>query len=215
MLIRMNYKLLIFDFDGTLADTFPWFSENINKAAFLFRFKKVELHEYETLRGLTTHQIIDHLRISWWKIPLIVMYMRTLMTGDLRKISLFSQIDILLEEIKKKNIQIAIVSSNSKTNIETILGSRSALVNFYECGSSIFGKDKKLKRLLEKTKCDPLEVLCIGDETRDIEAARAMSLKCGAVTWGYANESALQNAKPDYIFASVQEILRIVDNKEF
>ena len=52
-------------------------------------------------------------------------------------------------------------------------------------------------------------VLCIGDETRDIEAARRVGLPCAASTWGYATESAMKAAQPDYILHSVDDILRL------
>jgi len=52
----------------------------------------------------------------------------------------------------------------------------------------------------------PQNVISIGDEVRDIEAARAVGIACGAVSWGYAAPAALQALAPDYMFAQMDEI---------
>ena len=57
----MAYKLVIFDLDGTLADTFPWFLSVLNGVADRYRFKRIEKHEVERLRGYSARQIIRHL----------------------------------------------------------------------------------------------------------------------------------------------------------
>ena len=207
----MKYKMVIFDFDGTLADSFPWFADNINKAAQMFRFRSVRKEEHDILRQLNPKEIMAHLGIKWWKVPFISMYMRKLMSIDLERIQLFENIDILLEQLKKKNLSLALVSSNSRENVEKVLGEKSSYFSYFECGSSIFGKPKKFGQLLKKTGLKSDEVLCIGDEIRDIEAARSHKLHAGSVTWGYAKTEALKQRRPHYIFSDVNEILAIVD----
>lgn len=44
------YKLVIFDFDGTLADSFPFFVSTINHLADMHSFKKIYLDEVESFR---------------------------------------------------------------------------------------------------------------------------------------------------------------------
>jgi phosphoglycolate phosphatase len=57
---------------------------------------------------------------------------------------------------------------------------------------------------------DPDKIICIGDETRDIEAARAVGLDCGAVGWGYAKPSILAQHGPTVSFNSMSEIISYV-----
>ena len=52
----------------------------------------------------------------------------------------------------------------------------------------------------------PLGTIAIGDEVRDIEAARAAGIACAAVTWGYAAASALVAMKPELVFESMNDI---------
>lgn len=212
MVTPMKYKLIIFDFDGTLADSFPWFADNINKAAKIFRFKTVHLSDHEKLRSLNSRQIMSFLDIKWWKVPLISMYMRKMMSADLERIHLFDKIGDLLLSLKEKKIQLAIVSSNSSENVKKVLGSYARLVDHFECGSSVFGKHKKFQHLLETTGLKASEVLSIGDEIRDIEAAKAISMHTGSVTWGYAKTHALKKFAPDYVFSEVSEILNALES---
>ena len=67
----MSYRLAIFDFDGTLADTFPWFMRVVNTVADRFRFKRIEEHEVEHLRGCSAREIVKHLEVPPWKLPFI------------------------------------------------------------------------------------------------------------------------------------------------
>ena len=48
--------------------------------------------------------------------------------------------------------------------------------------------------------------IAIGDEVRDIEAARAAGIACGAALWGYAAAGALVALKPDFAFSSIDKV---------
>ena len=52
----------------------------------------------------------------------------------------------------------------------------------------------------------PASAIAIGDEVRDIEAARAVGLACGAVTWGYAAREALIALEPDLLIERMEDI---------
>src|SRR3954451_18745649 len=67
----MPYSLVIFDLDGTLVDSFPWFRSTVNAVAARYRFRQVKEEDVEMLRHASTREILDHLKISWWKIPLV------------------------------------------------------------------------------------------------------------------------------------------------
>ena len=64
------YDLIIFDLDGTLVDTFPWFLRNLNQVAAKFRFRGVQDHEVEALRHFSARQLIAHLKVPAWKLPI-------------------------------------------------------------------------------------------------------------------------------------------------
>jgi phosphoglycolate phosphatase len=202
----MSYKLVVFDFDGTLADSAPWFMRALNQIADKHRFRKVDDDEVDMLRGRSNREIIQYLGVGFWQLPLIARDMRKLSAAAADSIPLFSGVPELLGDIAEIGVIVAIVSSNSETTIRKILGKSAAFVSHYVCGVSLFGKARELDRLRRRLDLVHANVLCIGDEVRDIEAAKKSGLAVGAVTWGYASEQALVAAKPTLFFHSVQSI---------
>src|SRR5215471_17121627 len=65
----MPYSLAIFDLDGTLVDSFPWFRRTINDVADRFGFRRVAGDELETIRAKSTREILAHLQLRLWKVP--------------------------------------------------------------------------------------------------------------------------------------------------
>ena len=74
------------------------------------------------------------------------------------------------------------------------------------CAASLFGKPAKFRRVIRRAGVEPSQVIAIGDEARDIEAARAVGVACGAVCWGYAAPAALRALGPDHVFERMDEI---------
>ncbi|MGF7176187.1 HAD hydrolase-like protein [Azospirillum doebereinerae] len=203
----MPYRLVIFDFDGTLADSFPWFIGVLNGVAERYGFHPVQPDELELLRGYDARRIMRHLRVPGWKLPFIANHMRRLMARDIGGIAPFDGVPDLLRALKDGGVAVAIVSSNSVDNIRRILGpENAALVAHYACGASVFGKPAKFRKVLKATGLAMDSVFAIGDELRDIEAARRVGIACGAVTWGYTRADALAAGGPDRLFHRVDEI---------
>ncbi len=74
----VTYQLVIFDFDGTLADSFPWFVQVFATLAKRYRFRRITEQEGAMLRGYSARQIIRYLDIPAWKLPLIARHARLL-----------------------------------------------------------------------------------------------------------------------------------------
>lgn len=207
---RRGYQLAIFDFDGTLADSFPWFIGVLNDVADRYGFNRVRPEEVEQLRGYDARQIMRHLRVPNWKLPFIANHMRRLMARDIDGIRLFDGVPDILRALNGRGVTVAIVSSNSVENIRRILGPEAAgQVAHYGCGASLFGKAAKFRKILQTTGVPAGRAIGIGDEVRDIDAARKLGMGCAAVTWGYARGDALAARRPDRLLTRVEEISRL------
>jgi phosphoglycolate phosphatase len=205
--MRMRYRLAIFDFDGTLADSFPWFATVFNDIADKFGFRRIPPAELDSLRGKSAREMIQHLGVSPWKLPFIANYARRRKARDLHTVKLFADAATTLQRLAAAGVTNAIVSSNSENNIRAMLGAETAaLVSHYECGASIFGKARRFKAVLRASRRDAAEAICIGDEIRDLDSARAAGIAFGAVTWGYTTGNALRALKPDHAFDTFGEI---------
>jgi phosphoglycolate phosphatase len=202
----MPYPLVIFDLDGTLADSLPWFRRHVNSIAERFSFRRVAEEDVELLRGLGSREILRHLEVPLWKLPGIARHMRRLKAEHLASIELFEGVDTMLRALADGGVRMALVSSDSEVNARRQLGEAAALFSWFDCGASLFGKPAKFRRILKRSALDAAQAIAIGDEVRDIEAARAAGIACGAVTWGYATPDTLRALGPDLVFERMQDI---------
>src|SRR5262245_27786101 len=85
----MPYSLVIFDLDGTLADSFPWFLRHVNGVANKFGFRRIAEDDIESMRRSGSDEILRHLDVPLLKLPLIARHMRRLKSAQLDDIQLF------------------------------------------------------------------------------------------------------------------------------
>jgi phosphoglycolate phosphatase len=172
-----------------------------------YGFPRQDAATIERLRGLSGRQLVRHLGVPAWKIPLIAAHVRKLKARDAQLITLFPGVERLLHRLAAAGVTLAVVSSNSHANVRTILGRElNGLITHFECGASIFGKQSRFERLGRRSGIPRAESLCVGDEIRDAEAARGAGFPFGAVTWGFTTREALLAQAPDELFSRVEEI---------
>ena len=202
------YALAIFDFDGTLADSWRLMGQAIIEAADRFGYRRPSPEEAQALRGLDNRAVMRALGVRMWQLPAIASHMRTVAAEQCDQVSLFAGVDALLTGLADRGIRVAIVSSNSETTIRQVLGPRLVdLVADYACGASLFGKARKFSRVVTNAGVDPHRAIGIGDEARDITAARQAGIASGAVTWGYATRELLVSCDPTHVFDTVDDVM--------
>jgi phosphoglycolate phosphatase len=129
------------------------------------------------------------------------------MAIDIANMRLFEGTSNLLERLANKKMALALVTTNSYENVIKVLGEKNAsLFNHYECGVDVFGKSHKFRKILIKTHFMANEAICIGDEIRDIEAAKLAEIDSGAVSWGYTTFETLKKYSPTELFTTIEEI---------
>ncbi len=202
----MTYDFAIFDFDGTLADTAASFMAACNAAARRYGFRELSVDEFQSLRTMGSREIIAQLGVPMWKLPQIAAFMRRAMATEAASIRLFPGAAELLARLKVAGVGIAIVSSNAEESIRGALGETAAMVDLFECGAALFGKAQHFKTAIRHSGFDASRILAIGDEARDIEAARKAGVAAGAVAWGYADPVFLKGLGPDRFFSQMDEI---------
>jgi phosphoglycolate phosphatase len=203
-------RLAIFDFDGTLADSFPFFLSVFNQLAVQHRFSTIDVDNACALRGYSVTQMMRHVGMPSWKLPLVARSFMDLMKENRHAISVFDGVTDMLRDLDASGITLAIVTSNSHANVAAILGAENmARIRHIEVGASIFGKASRIARVLGKSGSSCEQAIYIGDQAADREAARKAKVAFGAVAWGYASIESLAERRPEYIFHSVGDIRRL------
>lgn len=206
----MKAKILIFDFDGTIADTFASMVEISNHLSTEFNFKKIQAHEVEHFKHKSSREMLRILQVPTLKIPRIASRAKKELNKKMTTIEPMKGIKETLEKIKSLGYKMGILSSNSLENVNKFLHQHDLkLFDFVLTSSRFWGKNHGLKKLIAQHGYRPQDILYIGDETRDIEAARKSGIGIAAVTWGYNSSRALKSFQPDYVLHSPQELLQL------
>jgi phosphoglycolate phosphatase len=205
-----NIKMLIFDFDGTLADTFQHTMRITNILSDEFKFKKVHQHEIEYLKGKTIHEIIKHLNVPVMKIPRIVTKARREMHKQIDSIQPIEGLKEILPLFKQAGLRMGILTTNSQENVEKFLAMHDLKIfDFIVSTSRVWGKNHGINKLIKQENLSVDDILYVGDETRDIEAAQKAGVRVVAVTWGYNSHNVLEKFQPDFIAHTPAELLDI------
>ncbi len=144
-----RYRLAIFDFDGTLADSLDWFRTSFHDVIARFDLTPVTAEELEQMRGLSAREIMARLNVSMWQLPAIVSDMRKRKLAAASETSLFAGIPAMLSDLQRLGIKTAIVSSDSEASVRQVLGPTTAQITRFDCGAAVFGKHRKFRRVAE------------------------------------------------------------------
>jgi phosphoglycolate phosphatase len=199
----MGKQVIVFDFDGTIADTFPIFVEFARSEGFDF-----SPAETEGLRNLSMRDVITKLKLPTWKIPFLANKFHVYFQKASPKVPLFEGVADAIRKIYENGHVLAIVTSNSRSNVENLLD-RDGIRDCFEIIHSernLFGKARPLRKIMRRLQVEPEAAWYVGDEVRDVEAARGAGMRSVAVSWGFNSEVVLRAAHPDRIVASPQEL---------
>jgi len=205
---------LIFDFDGTLANTLDLildiYNDKITKEFSCKFFDKSQFPEFRKKRPST---FIREFGVHPMKLPFIIMRTRHIMIKSMNKVQPFEGIPDLLKELYHRKVKMGIVTSNTKKNVEIFLEEHKMrnYFSFVRSNNIFISKKIAFRKVIKKHQLKREEIIYIGDETRDIRSSRAANIRCVAVTWGHQDEVILEMEKPDKIIRRPSEILTLLN----
>ncbi len=205
---------VIFDFDGTIADSFDAVIAIAHKLT--GRKQLADIDHVKAMRD-NNHMGLKHavfsLDIPHWRLPWLVSRGRRIMSDNIHSIPVFEGIEEALAELAHEQFELFVVTSNSRKNVERFLSEKELISYFKKIygGAGLFGKGRLLKRVLKENSLSSNTAVYVGDEDRDVVMARQLKLPIVAVTWGYNSEELLLKHQPSAIVKDPKQLATTID----
>jgi phosphoglycolate phosphatase len=201
---------IIFDFDGTIADSFDYVSDFLAGQAGLAPLNK---EQKQRLRGLSVAGMVRKLGYHWWNAPELFFKGRWRMRHAIKHLHPFEGMPEVIAKLHAEGHELFILSTNSISNIHQFLHQHKLHTYFLEIygGVGMFGKAPALRRLLREQNIDVADAFYIGDELGDVQAAHSIGLHVIAVTWGFARRRTLEAADTIGLADDPVDIIRILE----
>jgi len=204
-------SIVIFDFDGTIADTLSIVIKIANKFADHYGYNKIPLSDLPKLREKKPSAVLRHLGISIFKLPLVVRKIRFEMNKEIVNLKTVADLRDTLLHIKENGRILGILTTNSRENVVEFLKKNDLeLFDFVYSGRAVFGKSRLLKKMMKEKKIPRKDLVYVGDEIRDVEAAKKARIRVIAVSWGYNTKAALLKSHPDHIVEKPEDLQDII-----
>lgn len=202
--------LLVFDFDGTLADTFDIFMAAYNEVAPRYKLNSVPDKDRPALQGQSVGVVIRTLKIPLWKLPFLIFDLKRIMRREQNAMKLFPGIKSMLRALHAQGIEMGILSFNRVSIISSVMD-RVGLIacfSFIKSERNIYGKHRYLRHL--RRLYPHMQIYYVGDQITDIESAQKAGVMSIAVSWGFNSAASMKDTKPDYFVQTPKELAAIL-----
>lgn len=207
------YKFIVFDFDGTIADSRSLFIELYNELALKHDYNLLNEDNLDVLRSISISERCKLLGVPIYRIPFLASTIIKKYKASVPQLQFNEGMKELLLSLGSNHIPCAVLSSNSKENIQKFFELNGIVNSDIFSSRSIFGKHHLINKFLKQKNLKPSDILYVGDELRDVIACRKSGVAVAWVSWGYDSEESLKNNKPDYHIDSPAQILSLVLHK--
>ena len=207
----MKYRLLVFDWDGTIIDSAATIVECMREAS---RELGLEVPERDRARHVIGLGLHDAMRIAVPDLPaqrypeFVACYRRHFLARE-DAMQLFDGMRELLADLSKKHL-LAIATGKSRRGLDRALDSSQLRPYFAasRCADETNPKPHPamLFEIMEELQTDAKSALMVGDTSHDLEMARAAGVDALAVTYGAHPEDGLRACQPLGCFSSVKDL---------
>ena len=191
---RMAYRTIIFDFDGTLADTLEESRRIYNLLAADYGLREVLADELPRLRHFSLLELLDHLAIPKRRVPSLLSRGTSMMRGNIARLPLIPGIAAILPEMRARAKSFGVREH----------------FDFISSTSRLTGKATHLRAIRKTFSLHAEDMLYVGDEIRDIKAAKKAGIAMAAVTWGFNSPESLEAEAPEHVIHAPHDLMKLV-----
>lgn len=206
--MKENNRYIIFDFDGTLADTLDLAVNLFNGIAHEFDLKPLLAEDRELLRKKRPQELLRNFGVSKMKLATLLLRLRKEMAHTIPDMKMITGMKDELTKLKGTGYRLGVLTSNSVENVAAFLSANelTAVFNFIYSGKNLFGKKTVINNMLIREGISKTQAIYVGDETRDVEASQKAGIPVIAVSWGLNERALLEELKPDRIADRPEEL---------
>lgn len=205
-------NVVIFDFDGTIADSFETLLAIVDRLVQEMGLDPITPEEVRRFQNLTATEALRQSRLPLLKLPSLLRRLKAEMNQHICQLKPIPGIPEALSALHDRGDRLGIVTSNSQENVDAFLKLHNLLhlFEFVNTESPLFGKSRALQRVLRRYHLAPETVLYVGDETRDIEAARKTKIRIISVSWGFNFSQILAAQNPDFLVHKPEDLVTVI-----
>ncbi len=194
-------KHIVFDFDGTIADTIDLAVGMFNNIAHEYKMEPLDTEDQELIRRNRPQELLKTFGLNKMKLTTLLLRLRKEMVHAIPNMKMIPGMKDALLQMKEAGYRLGVLTSNSVENVSEFLkiNGVAEIFDFIYSGKNLFGKSKVINKMLKREGISKDQVVYVGDETRDVEASHKANIPVIAVTWGLNNRDILEEAKPNKI----------------
>lgn len=206
-----EYRCAVFDFDGTIANSFDAGMHIIQELSEEYGFRQIDLQDWDRIRAMSTYQFLRYLKIPRRRLPKILRAGMEKLAAKIDEVPPIEGILEAIEVIRTRVEYIGVLTSNSVENVRRFeeMQGKGRLFDFVSSVGNLMGKAKSLNAIRITFSVTPEQTIYIGDEVRDIKAARKAKVPSIGVGWGFNSIPRLEKAGASYTVGKAEELLEI------
>lgn len=203
-----NKVTVVFDFDGTLANSVELIVNLYNEHIDDFGYDSIDPSEFSALRSMSYRQAMRKKHIKLRKLPKMIKILGGEMRKRMNTVLPYTGIIGVLNELKDQGFSIGVLTSNDKSLVtEFFIKHKFPEFDFVESEKTLFGKEKAMNKIFKSKKLQKNRVIYVGDESRDVTASRKAGISVIGVTWGLGGIEGYKKHKPDVVVQKMSELL--------
>jgi phosphoglycolate phosphatase-like HAD superfamily hydrolase len=209
----MSRATVIFDFDGTLANSVELMIRLYNEHALEFGYQTVNISEFPLLRRMSYRQALKSKGIKYRMLPRMARLLSSEMRSHMAEVLPYEGIIDAVRSLKEEGFSVGVLTSNRAPLVKEFFAIHGFPdFDFVVSEKTLFGKDKALRKILARYGLSNNQVLYVGDEPRDVVASHRAGIQVVAVSWGLGGKEAFEKTIPDVLVDTPSELLSVIED---
>lgn len=210
-------KCLIFDIDGTLAQTNQLISESFNYISEKYLNKRFTFEEITKMFGPPEEVALQNLLGDKYSESVIKEFVHYYKTNHHRFAKLYPNIREILNFLKQKCVYLSVFTGKGKSTTEITL-EELRIIDYFDMivtGNDVINhkpSSEGIEKILNHFKVSKNQALMVGDSVADIKAAKDVGIKIAAALWDSYSKEKIQNMEVDFSFETTYDLKTFLEN---